>query len=112
MRIALPLADGKLAMHFGHCERFALVDVDEGSRTIVHKEELVPPAHEPGLLPRWLAEHKADVIIAGGMGKRAQDLFARNGIRVCVGADAEDPEKLISAYLEGTLSYGENICDH
>jgi ATP-binding protein involved in chromosome partitioning len=112
MRIALPLANGKLAMHFGHCERFALIDVDEETKTIVHMEELVPPAHEPGVLPRWLAENKANVIIAGGMGMRAQELFVRNGIEVCVGAQAETPEQLISAYLEGTLQFGDNICDH
>jgi len=112
MRIALPLANGKLAMHFGHCEVFALIDVDDNSKKIMHKEELVPPAHEPGILPRWLAENKADVIIAGGMGRRAQDLFTSNGIRVCVGAGPEDPEKLVAAFLEGTLSFGENICDH
>ena len=112
MRIALPLANGKLAMHFGHCELFALIDVDEDGRKILRREELVPPVHEPGVLPRWLAENKADVIIAGGMGRRAQDLFARSGIGVCVGAGSEDPEKLVAAYLEGTLSFGENICDH
>lgn len=112
MRIALPLANGKLAMHFGHCERFALIDVDEENKKIVSKQELIPPAHEPGVLPRWLAENKADVIIAGGMGMRARDLFESNGIQVCVGAEPESPERLVSAFLGGTLQFGDNICDH
>jgi ATP-binding protein involved in chromosome partitioning len=112
MRIAIPLANGKLAMHFGHCERFALIDVNVENKTIVHKEEVIPPAHEPGVLPRWLAENNARVIIAGGMGMRAQDLFVRNGIEVRVGAAAENPELLVAAYLEGTLQVGDNICDH
>jgi ATP-binding protein involved in chromosome partitioning len=112
MRIALPLADGKLAMHFGHCEHFALIDVEEETKKIVGKEELVPPPHEPGVLPMWLAANKANIIIAGGMGMRARDLFERSGIKVCVGAKPESPERLVSAYLEGTLQLGDNICDH
>lgn len=112
MRIAIPLADGKLSMHFGHCERFALIDVDPATKSIQASEELAAPKHEPGLLPRWLAEHCAQVIIAGGMGSRAQQLFAQNGIQVVVGAPAEAPEALVAAYLGGTLSAGENVCDH
>jgi ATP-binding protein involved in chromosome partitioning len=52
------------------------------------------------------------VIIAGGMGRRAQQLFAQNGITVVVGAPAETPEQLVSAYLSGTLETGGNLCDH
>jgi predicted Fe-Mo cluster-binding NifX family protein len=70
------------------------------------------PPHEPGLRPRWLHERGADVIIAGGMGQRAQQLFAQSGMTVVVGAPAETPEQLASAYLSGTLQAGENICDH
>lgn len=112
MRIAIPLADGRLAMHFGHCERFALVDADRGAKKIVKREDIAAPPHEPGLLPRWLGERGADVIIAGGMGARAQGLFAERGIQVVVGASAETPEKIVQAYLEGRLETGENICDH
>ena len=60
MRIAIPLADGKLAMHFGHCERFALVDVDPTEKKILKREDIAAPPHEPGLLPKWLAERGAE----------------------------------------------------
>jgi predicted Fe-Mo cluster-binding NifX family protein len=110
--IAIPLADGKLSMHFGHCERFALIDVDPATKSIQASEDLAAPKHEPGLLPRWLAERNAQVVIAGGMGSRAQRLFAQNGIQVVVGAPAEAPEALVAAYLGGTLRAGENVCDH
>jgi ATP-binding protein involved in chromosome partitioning len=112
MRIAIPVTDGKLSAHFGHCEEFAVVDVDEQTREIASVAKLLPPAHEPGLLPKWLSEQKADVIIAGGMGQRAQQLFARNNIKVVVGASDQPPEKLVSAYLNNTLETGNNICDH
>lgn len=112
MKIAIPLASGKLSMHFGHCERFALVDVDLTKKKILKREDIEAPPHEPGLLPKWLAERGANVIIAGGMGQRAQNLFVEQGIQVIVGAPAETPEKLVGDYLNGTLQAGENVCDH
>lgn len=112
MRIAIPMAEGRLSAHFGHCERFALLEVDPASKRILRTEELPAPKHEPGLLPKWLAERGATVIIAGGMGSRAQGLFAEQRIEVVVGAAAETPEALAEAYLAGTLTTGGNVCDH
>jgi predicted Fe-Mo cluster-binding NifX family protein len=112
MRIAIPLANGRLSMHFGHCEAFAVIDVDSQTKAILKQEAIPAPEHEPGLLPRWLAERGATVIIAGGMGQRAQGLFTENGIKVVVGAPAGEPEALVRAYLEGTLATGANVCDH
>ncbi len=112
MKIAIPLANGKLSMHFGHCEQFALLDVDPASRQIVKREDVVPPPHEPGLLPPWLADRGATVIIAGGMGQRAQALFSQAGIQVLVGAPADTPENVAASYLSGTLKSGVNVCDH
>jgi len=112
MRIAIPLAEGKLCMHFGHCERFALIDVDTTSKNIVGREDVVPPPHEPGLLPPWIAERGAKLVIAGGMGQRAVSLFSEQGITVVVGAPADTPERLVAGYLAGTLKTGGNVCDH
>lgn len=112
MRIAVPLADKILAIHFGHCERFALIDVDPSEKKILKREDVDAPPHQPGLLPPWLAERGADMIIAGGMGQHAHDLFAERGMQVIVGAPAETPEKLVSDYLAGTLAVGGNNCDH
>jgi len=112
MKIAIPIAEGKLCMHFGHCEQFALLDVDKKAKKITGKQMLTPPPHEPGVLPKWLHEQGANVIIAGGMGQRAQSLFAENGIKVVVGAPGDEPDKLVISYLEGTLVSGTNVCDH
>ena len=112
MRIAIPLAEGRLCLHFGHCQQFALIDADEDSNTILAQAFAEPPAHEPGALPKWLGEQNVDVVIAGGMGMRARQLLAEAGIRVLVGAAQAGPEEVVSAYLEGRLEMGENICDH
>jgi predicted Fe-Mo cluster-binding NifX family protein len=112
MRIAIPLAQGQLSLHFGHCDEFAIVDVDSQEKCIsgIHRE--AAPTHAPGVLPQWLAQQKVHVIIAGGMGSRAQMLFAENGIKVVIGAAAGSPEEVANAYLNGTLQTGANICDH
>ncbi len=110
MRLAIPLVQGKLSLHFGHCDQFAVFEIDNG-KVISRKDEL-PPAHEPGVLPKWLHELGVNVIIAGGMGQRAQQLFTQNNIEVVIGAQAGSPEELVSAYLQNTLETGDNICDH
>lgn len=112
MRIAVPVANGQLAMHFGHCEEFAIMDVDQERKVLLNKEIVKAPPHEPGLLPRWLGEKGVNVIIAGGMGSRAQSLFAEQGIDVAVGASAKSPEELAGSYVHGTLVTGNNVCDH
>ncbi|NLX99973.1 MAG: chromosome partitioning protein ParA, partial [Rhodopirellula sp.] len=52
MKIAIPLANGRLSMHFGHCEQFALVEADAQSGKILDTKLITPPPHEPGVLPR------------------------------------------------------------
>jgi ATP-binding protein involved in chromosome partitioning len=112
MRIAIPLTKGKLSQHFGHCEQFAIIDIDNSNKKITSQELVLPPAHEPGVLPRWLAGLNVELIIAGGIGRRAQQLFAQSGIDVVVGAADDDAQELAKQYLAGQLKTGQNICDH
>jgi predicted Fe-Mo cluster-binding NifX family protein len=112
MRYAVPVSSGGLSAHFGHCEHFALIDVDEQRKEILRKELVPSPGHQPGLLPEWLAEQGVSVVIASGMGSRAQSLFNQNRVGVIIGALEVDPEKAVLNYLNGTLSTGGNICDH
>lgn len=107
---AIPTAQGKLCSHFGHSEMFSIIQTENGK--ITDKKMLTPPPHEPGVLPRWLHEMGVNVIIAGGMGSRAQSLFNQAGIKVVVGAPVDTPESLVNQYLANTLVTGENVCDH
>ena len=110
MKIAVPTVDGKLCMHFGHSQQFVLVEVED--EKIKNVEAMTPPAHAPGVLPAWLKEQGASIIIASGMGSRAQSLFNQNGIAVVIGAPILEPEELAKQYISGTLEAGDNICDH
>jgi ATP-binding protein involved in chromosome partitioning len=52
------------------------------------------------------------VVIAGGMGARAQQIFAESGVRVMCGAPAIEPLEIVRKYAAGTLELGDNVCDH
>ena len=112
MRYAIPVSAGVLSPHFGHCEQFALIDADENKKSILKKEMVAAPPHQPGLLPPWLAGQGVQVVIAGGMGANAIALFQQNGINVLLGAPSDTPEKVVSDYLQGRLVTGDNRCDH
>jgi len=110
MRIVIPIHQGQLYPHFGHAPEFAIIDVTNGKISAI--DYLTPPPHEPGVLPVWMRELNVDVIISGGMGARAQQLFNQYGIQVIVGAPTMPVEEVISQYLAGTLEIGRNVCDH
>jgi len=112
MRIAIPVVDGRLARHFGHCEEFMIFDVEPGVRSVGDATSLQAPPHQPGVLPEWLKSQGVDAVIAGGMGRRAQALFAQSGVEIIVGAASDDPGTIVEDYLSGALATGDNPCEH
>lgn len=112
MKIAIPVAGGKLCAHFGHCEQFKIFETDDVNKAILGSQNITPPQHEPGVLPRWLAEKGVNCIIAGGMGSRAAGIFQHYGVRVITGAPADEPSEIVLAFLHDKLATGANACDH
>lgn len=112
MRIAIPITGDCLEQHFGHCEKFVLVDVDPASKQIAATTEAPAPEHQPGLLPPWLRERGVTHVIAGNMGARARSLLQEVSIEVLTGAPAESAAALVRQYLDGTLVTSENTCHH
>lgn len=112
MKIALPVANDRLCMHFGHCEVFAFCQVDLKEKKILSKQLITPPPHEPGILPAWIKSQGADLVITGGMGGRAVSLFQNAGINVITGAPAGEIEDIVNQYLNNSLQPGPNACDH
>jgi len=111
MVIAIPIRQDRLSQHFGHCESFRFYHTDkDGEISLIRN--LTPPPHEPGVLPKWLAQEGANVIITGGMGMHAQNLFNQYDIKVVLGAESGDPECIVKEWLNGTLATGDNRCDH
>jgi len=104
MLIALPTENNMVCPHFGHCESFTLYDTDTKSF-----KTLPSPPHQPGLLPEFLKNQGANLVIAGGMGGSAQQLFAAAGIQVIVGA-AGRIEDVINSYEKGKLVSSGAVC--
>jgi predicted Fe-Mo cluster-binding NifX family protein len=110
-KIAIPIDEnGDLDGHFGHCKYFELITVEENK--IIASEKLTPPPHEPGILPRWLASKGATDILAGGMGQKAIQIFNYNNVNVFVGAPKLNTEDLVNGFLDGTIAFNANYCDH
>jgi predicted Fe-Mo cluster-binding NifX family protein len=111
-RIAVPVSSGGVAEHFGHCDEFAIFHTNPEGDGIDGVVMVPAPPHQPGFLPEWLRGLGVDVILAGGMGTRARDLFAQHSIEVVTGVAGGDARSLAEEYLAGTLDSGLNPCDH
>lgn len=108
--IAIPMENGNLCAHFGHCQYFAIVKVENNQ--VVDIQELTPPEHVPGLYPRWVAGFGATDVIAGGMGQKAIDLFNQQNINAFVGAPIKGAKELVEDFINGRLSLTANYCNH
>ena len=104
--------EGTICMHFGHCPEFVVVEA-EGEKITSVKAVPNPylEQHIPGALPKFVKELEAEVLIAGGIGSRAIDVFDSLGIKVVFGASGKVSDA-VSDYLKGKLKEGENICSH
>jgi len=103
LKIAVPVEGGRFSPHFGGAAEFALYEVDEASREIVTRAAATPPPHERGAFPRWLREQGVDVVLAGGMGPRAVQIFQHAGIATVLGIGGGELDQIVRAYLDGTL---------
>jgi len=110
MKIAIPLENGVLSQHFGRCQTFAIVNVEND--TITEIKEIAPPNHVPGLYPKWVAQFGVTDVIAGGMGQNAITLFNQQKINVFVGAPIKTAEELVIDFLNNNLNLNANYCDH
>jgi ATP-binding protein involved in chromosome partitioning len=112
MRIAIPITGGALEQHFGHCEKFALVDVDPGTRQVIASSEVDAPEHQHGVFPAWLKKQNVTLVIAGGIGTHARSLCNELSIDVLTGAPSEAAASLVQQYLRGTLASSDHVCEH
>jgi predicted Fe-Mo cluster-binding NifX family protein len=108
MRLAIATENGKVSPHFGHCEMFTIVDIE--NEILKSKEELSSAHNDCGSLPQLLGEKGVQCIITGGIGGRPMQLFSTKGIKVVPGVSGTIDE-VIAAYIAGNLQPGNNLCD-
>ncbi len=109
IKVAIAADEGMVSPHFGHCRGYTVAVVDGGRISDIGY--VANPGHEPGLLPRLLAGHGVQRVIAGGIGQRAQMLFAQNGIGCITGVEGR-VDDVLAAFAAGTLVAGGSLCDH
>lgn len=107
MKIAVACNENQIWAHFGHCASFHLYDTENG--IITAEQSVANPGHRPGFLPNFLADLGVQVIIAGGMGGGAVEIFNERNVEVIVGAEG-DAKAAVEAYLRGELHSTGSVC--
>lgn len=107
MKIAVASTGAMTTEHFGHCENFNIFDAENG--VITGRESIPNPGHKPGFLPNFLGDLGVNVVISGGMGQGAIDIFNQRNIEVITGA-AGSAEDCAKRYLAGELVSTGSVC--
>lgn len=110
VRIAVPSAapgglEAEIGAHFGHCDLYTIIDVDNGAVATVSTLPNVPHVQGGCMAPvNYLAQNGVQVLIAGGMGMRPLMGFNQKGIDVFYGASAPNVGVAVDALLKGALT--------
>ena len=107
MKISVASMGNTVAGHFGHCENFNIFTVED--KKVVAVESVANPGHKPGFLPNFLADLGATVILSGGMGGGAVEIFNERGMEVVVGVQG-DAREAVEAFLKGELKSTGSVC--
>lgn len=102
-------SDGELVSnHFGHCKEFVIYNVV--NNLVLDKQYIANPGHRPGFLPLFIKDLGAKVIIAGGMGATAQELFFESGIEVFVGIQG-NCDNIVEEFVKGNIISTGGVCN-
>lgn len=109
LRVAVPALgagdlDSNLSSHFGHCDVFSLIDIEDGKIVGVEPEINAEHAHGGCLIPvRQLESKNIDAIIVGGMGIKPLVGFRDAGIRVFLNNGGGTVRQAVQSFIKGEL---------
>ncbi len=113
-RIAVPSngaggIDGTRSGHFGHCDVFTFIDVEDGEiknvSTIQNEEHVQGGCMVPVNL---LAGHKVNALVVGGIGMRPLMGFKQVGIDVYHDAERAEIKPVVEDLIAGKLREIQN----
>lgn len=107
IKIAVASENEMVTEHFGHCRNFNIFEAENNQ--IVKSESIPNPGHKPGFLPNFLNDMGVNIIISGGMGGGAIDIFHEKGIEVVIGASG-NAKVVTERYLRGSLQSTGSVC--
>ena len=108
MKIAVACEGEIVTEHFGHCQNFNIYDVENGK--ILKVESIANPGHKPGFLPVFLYDKGVNIIMSGGIGGGAIEIFNEKNIEVVTGANG-DSTKAVEMFLSNQLKSTNSICN-
>jgi predicted Fe-Mo cluster-binding NifX family protein len=108
MKVAIATDNNQVSAHFGRCQHYTIFEVD--GKEVKGKTVVDTPGHQPGMLPPFLSQKGVNIVIAGGMGPRAQNLFRQMNIEPITGVSGKVDE-VIHAFLQDRLETGDSTCD-
>lgn len=118
MRIAISAdnsdgLDSIVSPHFGRCPYFMLVDLQgQDVQAVAAIENPYYGSHQPGQVPAFINSHNVNVMLTGGMGRRAIMFFEQFGIQPVTGAAGnvrQSLERYIGGALEGAAPCRESV---
>ncbi len=110
MKIAIATEGTEVSAHFGKCENFTIVEIENSE--VISKEVISTIGNQHGQLPIFLLTHGAHTVISGGMGDGAKQNLKSNGIQFITGASGS-VEDVILSFIEGSLKSDDSGCsDH
>ena len=110
MKIVIPTKNEKLCAHFGNCESFSFVEVDQKTNNIISIESRIPDEGISCQSASWISEQGANIVLVGGMGMRPTNIFNQNGVKIVAGCPELPIRELVEKYLANELTFGENSC--
>jgi len=108
MKIAIASNQGQVSQHFGHCESFVIYNVENDK--IISRNDVANPGHRPGVLPIFLSDLGVNVIVSGGMGEGAIQIFDAHKIAVVTGATGT-VDSVIQKWISKELKSTGSVCN-
>lgn len=102
--------EAELMPHFGHCDVFTLVSVENGEVKDIRVLPNMPHNHGDCTAPvRYLAEQGVTAMLAGGMGRRPLMAFQEQGIDVFFAGISGSVNAAVTDFAQGKLPvFGDN----
>jgi predicted Fe-Mo cluster-binding NifX family protein len=95
--------DSVISPHFGRCPHYIFVDIE--GREVIAVAGVDNPyyaQHAPGQVPGFIQSQGVNVMLTGGMGRRAIMFFDQYGIEAVTGASGT-VRRALEGYLGGQL---------
>jgi predicted Fe-Mo cluster-binding NifX family protein len=112
MKIALPTRDGRIDDHFGHCESYTIVEIDDNNNII--SKTSMPSPEGCGCKSNIANQFETDgitLLIGGNMGQGALNKLNQHGVKVIRGCKG-NVDDVLADFLEGKITDSGITCSH